>query len=169
MARSPVKIVKKLIARTRLNALIRSLRRKEQKIVFTNGVFDILHRGHVDYLTKARSYGDLLIVGLNSDASARRLKGPDRPLQKQSDRAAVLAALEVVDYVVVFSSDTPEKLILQVRPDVLVKGADYAIDEIVGADYVRSYGGKVRRVRVTKGRSTSTIIERIESSGRDKP
>ncbi|MBD3401717.1 D-glycero-beta-D-manno-heptose 1-phosphate adenylyltransferase [candidate division GN15 bacterium] len=169
MPRSPVKIVKKLIARTRLNALIRSLRRKEQKIVFTNGVFDILHRGHVDYLTKAKSYGDVLIVGLNSDASARRLKGPDRPLQKQSDRAAVLAALEVVDYVVVFSSDTPEKLILQVRPDVLVKGADYAIDEIVGADYVRSYGGKVRRVRVTKGRSTSTIIERIESSGRDKP
>ncbi len=124
-------------------------------------VFDILHRGHVDYLAKARSFGDLLIVGLNSDASVRRLKGPGRPLQKQTDRAAILLALESVDYVVIFGEETPDKLIHQVKPNVLVKGADYSISEIVGADFVKSHGGSVRRVRLTKGRSTSGIVNKM--------
>lgn len=139
------------------------LRRSGRRIVFTNGVFDILHRGHVDYLAKAKSLGDILIVGLNSDASTRRLKGTDRPIQTQADRAAVLLALRSVDYVVIFGEDTPEKLIHQVRPDVLVKGADYAVSEIVGAEFVRSYGGSVRRVRLTPGRSTSILVKRLRS------
>ncbi len=142
-------------------SLIRRLKRRGERIVFTNGVFDILHRGHVDYLARAKSYGDVLIVGLNSDASTRRLKGPDRPLQKQSDRAAVLLALCAVDYVVIFGEDTPDKLIREVSPDVLVKGADYRLSEIVGADFVKSYGGSVRRVSLTKGRSTSRLVRKV--------
>ncbi len=128
-------------------------------MVFTNGVFDILHRGHVEYLQRAKSFGDVLMVGLNTDASVRRLKGASRPVQDQRDRAAILQALEMVDYVVLFGEDTPEKLIRQVRPDVLVKGADYRLSEIVGADFVTSYGGKVRRVRLTPGRSTSKLLK----------
>ena len=139
------------------------LRRVRKKIVFTNGVFDILHRGHVEYLSKAKSFGDVLIVGLNNDASVRRIKGKRRPLQKQKDRAIILLALQAVDYVVLFSEDTPDKLIRQVRPDVLVKGADYKISEIVGADFVRSYGGKVGRIKLTKGSSTSTIIRKLQT------
>jgi rfaE bifunctional protein nucleotidyltransferase chain/domain len=153
--------VKNLIARNKIANFATRLRRQKKKIVFTNGVFDILHRGHVDYLAKARSFGDLLIVGLNSDRSVRRLKGTDRPLQKQSDRAAILLALESVDYVVIFGEEAPDRLIRQVSPDVLVKGADYSISEIVGADFVKSNGGSVRRVRLTKGRSTSGIIKRL--------
>ncbi len=146
-----------LVARKNVAALGKRLRREGKKIVFTNGVFDILHRGHVDYLARARSFGDVLIVGLNSDRSVRRLKGPDRPLQPQRDRAAILLALRAVDYVVVFGEDTPARLIAQIRPDVLVKGADYRLDQIVGADFVKAYGGKVRRVRLTPGRSTSRL------------
>jgi D-beta-D-heptose 7-phosphate kinase/D-beta-D-heptose 1-phosphate adenosyltransferase len=137
--------------------LLGRLRRQKKRIVFTNGVFDILHRGHVDYLAKAKSFGDVLLVGLNSDASVRRLKGASRPLQKQSDRAAILLALESVDHVIVFSEDTPEKLIGRICPDVLVKGADYKLSEIVGAAFVRSHGGVVKRVRLTKGRSSSRL------------
>ena len=153
--------MKNLIARNKVANFATRLRRQKNKIVFTNGVFDILHRGHVDYLAKARSFGDLLIVGLNSDRSVRRLKGAGRPLQKQTDRAAILLALESVDYVVIFGEETPDRLIRQVKPDVLVKGADYGISEIVGADFVKSHGGSVRRVRLTKGRSTSGIIEKL--------
>ena len=153
--------MKNLIARNQIANFAKRLRRQKKKIVFTNGVFDILHRGHVDYLAKARSFGDLLIVGLNSDRSVRRLKGTGRPLQKQTDRAAILLALESVDYVVIFGEETPDRLIRQVKPDVLVKGADYAISEIVGADFVKSHGGSVRRVRLTEGRSTSGIIKRM--------
>ncbi len=141
--------------------LVRRLRRQGKRVVFTNGVFDILHRGHVAYLTRAKALGDVLIVGLNSDTSARRLKGPPRPYQKQRDRAVILLALEAVDYVVIFSQDTPEDLIRMVRPDVLVKGADYRISEIVGAEFVKSYGGKVARIRLTSGRSTTGIIRRM--------
>lgn len=136
-------------------------RRDGRKIVFTNGVFDILHRGHVEYLAKARSFGDLLIVGLNSDISVRRIKGPKRPIQPQADRAAILLALRSVDYVVYFSEETPEKLIAAVRPDILVKGADYEKHEIVGAKFVQSYGGKVRRVKLRTGRSTTGILNRL--------
>ncbi len=150
-----------LVARKDAVALGKRLRRRKQKIVFTNGVFDIIHRGHVSYLAKARSFGDCLVLGLNSDSSVRRLKGKDRPLQSQRDRAEILRALRAVDYVVVFGEDTPDKLIRQIRPDILVKGADYKISEIVGAEFVRSYGGKVRRVRLTPGRSTSTLAKKL--------
>lgn len=152
---------KGLIKRADCEAKVRRLKLAGRKVVFTNGVFDVLHRGHVDYLAKAAACGDLLVVGLNSDASVRRLKGDDRPIQRQSDRAAILLALQAVDYVVIFGEDTPDKLIRQVKPDVLAKGADYKISEIVGADFVRSYGGKVRRIRLTPGRSSSKIISRI--------
>ncbi len=150
-----------LIPRTYITRLSARLKRAGNTVVFTNGVFDILHRGHVEYLCKAKSFGDVLIVGLNSDASVRRIKGGQRPLQNQKDRAVILLALEAVDYVVFFREDTPEKLIRQVKPDVLIKGADYKIPEIVGGDFVRSYGGKVRRVKLTKGRSTSALAARL--------
>ncbi|MEA2031017.1 MAG: D-glycero-beta-D-manno-heptose 1-phosphate adenylyltransferase [candidate division Zixibacteria bacterium] len=153
-----------LISRSKVPSLISGLKRKHQAIVFTNGVFDILHRGHVEYLAKAKEFGDILIVGLNSDASVRRLKGTPRPLQRQQDRAAVLLALKAVDYVVVFGEDTPEKLIKSIEPDVLVKGADYKLSEIVGAQFVKSYGGKIQRIRLTKGRSTSDILKRIREN-----
>lgn len=129
--------------------------------MFTNGVFDIIHRGHVDYLYKAKSYGDVLIVGLNSDSSVRKIKGPKRPIQNQSDRAVILSSLKPVDYVVLFSEVTPERLIKSVRPEVLVKGADYKAMEIVGAEFVRSTGGKVVRIKLTRGRSTSGILKKI--------
>jgi len=151
-----------MIANSRnIAALLRRLRRSSKKIVFTNGVFDILHRGHVEYLAKAKSFGDVLIVGINSDASVRRLKGPKRPIQKLADRAAILSALEAVDYVIPFSEGTPAKLIEKVKPDVLVKGADYKMSEIVGADIVHAYGGSVRRVRLTPGRSSSTLMKKL--------
>jgi len=151
----------RLIPRTKIKQVADRHRRRGDKIVFTNGVFDILHRGHVDYLAKAKSFGDILIIGLNSDASVRRIKGPSRPVQKQADRVAILLALRSVDYVVLFGEDTPDKLIRQICPDVLVKGADYKVSEIVGAEFVMSYGGKVRRVGLSKGRSTTGILRKL--------
>ncbi len=148
-----------IISQSSVSAKLRVYRLARKKIVFTNGVFDILHRGHVQYLTKAKSLGDVLIVGLNTDASVRRLKGKSRPIQNQQDRAVILCSLRMVDHVILFSQDTPEKLIKKVKPDVLVKGADYKIAEIAGADFVQSYGGKVRRIRLTPGRSTTRIIK----------
>ena len=148
-----------MIARKEAAALGKRLRRQRKRIVFTNGVFDLLHRGHVDYLAKARSFGDVLVVGLNSDASVRRLKGSKRPLQPQRDRAKILLALKAVDYVVMFGEDTPQKLIEEINPHVLVKGADYTIREIVGADFVLANSGKVRRVRLSPGRSSSRLIK----------
>ena len=131
-------------------------------MVFTNGVFDVLHRGHVDYLAQAKTFGDVLIVGLNTDTSVRRLKGATRPIQSQSDRAAILLALSAVDYVVMFGETTPDTLIRQVRPDVLAKGADYKIADIVGADFVQSYGGMVKRIRLTAGRSTTAVLKKMK-------
>lgn len=156
--------MKKLIQEKDLPALIKRLRRHKNRVVFTNGVFDILHRGHVDYLTKARTFGDVLIVGLNSDASTRRLKGANRPIFSQKDRATVLLALKAVDYVVIFKEDTPDKIIQKVKPDILVKGADYKLADIAGAEFVTKRGGKVRRVRLTRGRSTSKTIKKIQNS-----
>ena len=150
-----------VVAKSRIRSLAVRLRRSGRRIVFTNGVFDILHRGHVDYLSQAKRLGDILIVGLNTDASVRRLKGKSRPVQSQRDRAAVLLALRSVDFVVLFSEDTPAKLIEQVRPDVLVKGADYKLTEIVGSELVRSYGGRVKRIRLTPGRSTSALVKKM--------
>lgn len=149
------------VARKDVMALSTRLRRRGKKIVFTNGVFDVLHRGHISYLTKAASFGDVLIVGLNSDQSVRRIKGKSRPLQSQRDRTEILLALRAVDFVVIFGEDTPDNLIRQIKPDVLVKGADYKLSEIVGAEFVRSYGGRVRRIRLTPGRSTSRLLRKI--------
>jgi rfaE bifunctional protein nucleotidyltransferase chain/domain len=137
------------------------LRRKGKRVVFTNGTFDILHRGHVEYLAAARKMGDVLFVGLNSDASIRRIKGPKRPVNKWRDRAAVLAALASVDYVCLFGEDTPYRMIRRLVPDVLVKGADWKKAEIVGGDVVKAGGGSVRTVRLTPGRSTTNVIERV--------
>jgi rfaE bifunctional protein nucleotidyltransferase chain/domain len=131
-------------------------------VVFTNGVFDVLHRGHVAYLARARAEGAALIVGLNTDASARRLgKGPDRPLNAERDRAYVLAALESVDAVVLFGEDTPLALIRALRPDVLAKGADYQLAEIVGADAVPGWGGRVVRVPLEPGFSTTNFLKKV--------
>ena len=135
-----------------------------RRIVFTNGVFDILHPGHVRYLTEARAQGDVLIVGVNSDASVRRLdKGPGRPLHPEAERAEVLVALRVVDAVVIFDEDTPHEIVSALRPDVLVKGADWAADAIVGRDVVEARGGKVVRIEIAAGYSTSAIVDRLRS------
>lgn len=130
------------------------------KIVFTNGCFDILHLGHVELLAQCRTCGDYVIVGLNSDASVRRLKGDSRPVNDQQARAAVLAALSFVDAVVIFDQDTPLELITAVQPDVLVKGGDYEADKVVGADIVRKGGGEVKIVPLVKGHSTSATISK---------
>jgi D-beta-D-heptose 7-phosphate kinase/D-beta-D-heptose 1-phosphate adenosyltransferase len=130
-------------------------------VVFTNGCFDILHRGHVDLIRAARGEGDVLVVGVNADASASRLKGEDRPLVPAEDRAAIVAALEGVDMVVVFDEDTPLALIRELRPDVLVKGADYRPEEVVGGPEVTGWGGRVRLVPLTEGRSTSGLLKRL--------
>jgi rfaE bifunctional protein nucleotidyltransferase chain/domain len=151
----------RLVTRRDVPALRRRLRRRGLTVVFTNGVFDILHRGHIDYLTRARAMGDVLIVGVNSDASVRRLKGKSRPVQSQGDRAAILLALRAVDYVVLFGEAIPQKLIEEVQPDVLVKGADYRFDEIVGAEFVTAHGGRVRRIPLTRGRSSSKILRKL--------
>jgi D-beta-D-heptose 7-phosphate kinase/D-beta-D-heptose 1-phosphate adenosyltransferase len=136
--------------------------RKGRKIVFTNGCFDILHVGHVRYLREAREQGDLLVVGLNTDASVRRLKGPDRPVNSEAARAEVLAALAAVDYITLFDQETPEELIRTVRPDVLVKGGDYTVETIVGAPFVMSYGGKVKTLQFVDGFSTTATIDKMK-------
>jgi rfaE bifunctional protein nucleotidyltransferase chain/domain len=132
-----------------------------KKVVFTNGCFDIVHRGHVEYLAKAAELGDVLVVGLNSDASTRRLKGPSRPLQDEASRAMVLASLQVVSCVTLFDEDTPYELIKLVQPDVLVKGADYKPENIVGYDIVTERGGRVETVAFVSGYSTSNVIAKM--------
>jgi rfaE bifunctional protein nucleotidyltransferase chain/domain len=151
----------RLVSQRALRDLRNRFRRQGRKVVFTNGTFDIIHRGHVEYLTRARALGDVLIVGLNTDASIRRIKGEGRPVNPNRDRAAVLAGLAAVDYVCFFGDDTPERLIRSLVPDVLVKGADWKAGEIVGSDVVRAHGGVVRRIRLTPGRSTTGMIDRI--------
>lgn len=131
------------------------------RVVFTNGVFDLLHPGHVDVLFGARNCGDVLVVGMNSDASVRRLKGPERPIRTEGERAYVLAALEMVDCVVLFEQDTPIDLVNALRPDVLVKGGDYSEATIVGAPEVRSWGGDVRVIPLTPGHSTTNIVQAL--------
>jgi len=144
-------------------AFAEDLRRAGKRIVFTNGVFDLLHPGHVRYLQAARAEGDALIVGINSDASVRDYKGPGRPITPQAERAEILAALECVDAVAVFDEETPDVIVRLVQPDVLVKGADWAADAIVGRDTVEARGGRVIRMPIEQGWSTSAIIERIKS------
>lgn len=136
---------------------------RDKKIVFTNGCFDLLHVGHVRYLKEARSLGDFLIVGLNSDTSVKRLKGPERPIQNENDRAEILSSLACVDAVVIFTEDTPENLIKVVKPDILVKGGDWKIDQIVGAPFVQSYGGQVFSLQFIEGKSTTRLIEKART------
>jgi D-beta-D-heptose 7-phosphate kinase/D-beta-D-heptose 1-phosphate adenosyltransferase len=135
-------------------------------VVFTNGVFDLLHPGHVRYLQQARALGDALVVGVNADASVRRNKGAGRPLTGERERAEILAALECVDAVVVFAEDTPAEIVEVVQPDVLVKGADWPADRIVGRDTVEARGGRVVRVPVAEGYSTTAIVEKVRRGGR---
>lgn len=147
-----------------LKKTLGALRRKNKKIVFTNGCFDLLHLGHIEYLKKARGLGDMLVIGLNSDASVRRLKGSSRPLTKQNDRAKVLSSLEFVDFVTIFNEDTPLNLIKALKPDILVKGADWKKSNIVGRQIVESRGGKVKTVKYIKGYSTTRLIENLRGS-----
>src|SRR5688572_21822406 len=144
-------------------AYAESLRAAGRRVVFTNGVFDILHPGHLRYLQQARALGDALIVGLNADASVRRNKGPQRPINDEQERAEILAALECVDCVVIFSEDTPAEIIKAIQPDILVKGADWAEDAIVGRDTVEARGGQVVRVPVEQGYSTTEIIRKVRA------
>ncbi|MCX5687330.1 MAG: D-glycero-beta-D-manno-heptose 1-phosphate adenylyltransferase [Candidatus Omnitrophica bacterium] len=143
---------------------IRKLKKKNKKIVFTNGCFDILHAGHVSYLSKAKSLGDILVIGLNNDGSVKKIKGKLKPIVSQKNRAILLAALEVVDFVVIFKELSPLKLIKAIKPDVLVKGGDWKKENIVGADFVESYGGKVKSLAYIKGLSTSSLISKIQTS-----
>jgi len=140
-------------------------RREGRRVVFTNGVFDLVHPGHVRYLRDAKALGDVLIVAVNSDRSARANKGPDRPINSDHERAEVLAALDVVDAVVIFDEDTPFEIVDRVQPDILVKGADWSADNIVGRDVVEARGGRVVRMELAPGFSTSKLIEKIRRIG----
>ncbi|MBI2619357.1 MAG: D-glycero-beta-D-manno-heptose 1-phosphate adenylyltransferase [Ignavibacteriales bacterium] len=153
-----------VVSRAELLDIRRRLKKEGKGIVFTNGCFDIIHRGHVEYLTKARSLGDALVVGLNTDASVRRLKGQDRPIIQENDRAHILAAFQAVDYVCLFEEDTPLELIRALVPDVLVKGADWAVSDVVGRDVVEAAGGSVQTIEFLPNRSTSGIIRKIRAS-----
>lgn len=148
---------KKILSSITLAKRLARERARGKRIVFTNGVYDLLHAGHVTLLQKARRLGDILVVGLNSDASVRRLKGPLRPMATAPDRALVVAALEPVDYVTFFSEDTPYELIQRLKPSILVKGGDYSMNQVVGRNLVR----KVIRVPLVKGRSTSALIQKV--------
>lgn len=151
---------RKIKSLQQLSKIRNALKRLGKKVVFTNGCFDILHRGHIECLRKAKSFGDVLMVGLNSDSSVRKIKGEKRPILSQNDRAEILASLEMVDYVLIFNEETPYKIITSLIPDVLVKGGDYGKDEIVGKDIVESYGGRVIKVKQIPGKSTRNIIRK---------
>lgn len=148
-------------------ATLAELKAKQQqgkKIVFTNGCFDVLHVGHARYLAEARALGDILVVGLNSDSSTKKLKGAGRPIVAEAERAELLQALRFVDYVIIFPEDTPLELIKEVRPNILVKGGDWPIEKIVGADFVLANGGQVKSLSFVDGRSTTDLVDRIRSS-----
>ena len=153
----------RIMDRISLVRMVNVWRLKSDRVVFTNGVFDILHRGHVEYLEEAAALGDRLVIGLNSDSSVQRLgKGPDRPINDQDSRALVLTALRCVDAVVIFEEDTPLELITAIKPDVLVKGGDWKAAQIVGGDLVKSYGGEVRSLKMVDGFSTTSFVDRIK-------
>lgn len=152
-----------LLSRELLSLIIAQAKELGKNVVFTNGCFDIIHAGHVTYLEKASKYGDILVVGLNSDDSVRRLKGESRPINNEQDRATVLLALKSIDYVTIFDEDTPLELIHKLTPDVLVKGGDYTIDSIVGADYVKKNNGKIAIIPLVEGKSTTNIINKMKS------
>jgi len=151
----------KIVEPSKLAPILKNLQNQGKKVVFTNGVFDLLHLGHVTYLQEARRKGDLLVVGLNSDASVRRIKGPLKPLLPVEERAEMLLALSCVDYATSFEEDTPFNVIKVLEPDVLVKGGDWALDKIVGADLVKARGGQVLNIPVVEGRSTTNLIQMV--------
>jgi len=157
------RVLSKVVKRENLEPLLTYWRLKDNKIVFTNGCFDLLHKGHIEYLSSAADNGDVLVVGLNSDDSVNRIKGEKRPIQDESSRTITLASLKMVTIVVLFDEDTPYNLINEVQPDVLVKGADYKEDEIVGADIVKDRDGEIITVDLSVGYSTSNIISKIRS------
>ena len=152
-----------LVERQDIAKFCEILRKGGQKVVFTNGCFDILHAGHVTYLEAAKAQGDVLVLGLNTDASVRRLKGQERPINSELDRAKVVGALKSVDYVVLFGEQTAEVVIAEVKPDIYVKGGDYTLDTLPEAKIVQSYGGKVAFIDMVEGRSTTNIINKIKS------
>lgn len=145
-----------------MKALRRQFKQQNKKVVFTNGVFDLIHAGHVDYLSKAKLLGDVLIIGMNTDASVKRIKGNKRPILKQDERAFVISNLKPVDFVVLFDEDTPSKIIDELIPDILVKGADWSIDKIVGKETVEKNGGVVQTIEFINNQSTTNIIEIIK-------
>lgn len=152
---------KKLITLKGFTRKLKELRAGGRNIVFTNGCFDILHAGHVRYLSKSRAQGDLLVLGLNSDKSVRKIKDKGRPIVPEAERAELLAALECIDFIILFDDETPIKLITAIKPDILVKGADWKHGQIVGEDVVKASGGKVKRITLVKGRSTTNVIKKI--------
>ena len=162
MKKSPRPSHSKIKSQAQLRSLVKKLRAKKQQVVFTNGVFDIIHKGHVSYLERARRLGDVLIVALNSDASTKRLKGATRPINPLADRLEVIAALESVDFVTWFGEDTPIKPIVNIAPSVLVKGGDWQISKMVGAPEVLASGGQVKTLPFIRGRSTSEIIRKAQ-------
>ncbi len=162
--KTPLELVeRKIITRDKLKNLRAIWNLKDKKVVFTNGCFDIVHRGHVEYLAQAHALGTTLVVGVNTDASVRRLKGPARPVQDEVARAMVLASMQFVSYVVLFDEDTPYELIKEVQPDILVKGADYKPEDIVGYDIVKAKGGEVVTIPFVEGYSTSGVIAKLQS------
>ena len=154
----------RVLTQSDARALVDRLRTAGQRIVFTNGVYDVLHPGHIRFLQQARSLGDTLIVGVNADESVRRNKGPERPINPENERAEVVAALDCVDAVVVFGEDTPADIIRLVQPDVLVKGADWPADQIVGRDTVEARGGRVVRIAIEQGYSTTSVVDKVKAT-----
>jgi len=157
-----VNCLNKIQSQARLKGVIDKLRKQGARIAFTNGCFDILHYGHIKYLQLAKGASDVLVLGLNSDASVKRIKGEKRPVNRQIDRLRVLAALSCVDYITVFNQDTPLKLIKLLRPDILIKGGDWETDKIIGAEFVKGYGGRVLTIPYLKGYSTTGLIARLK-------
>ena len=161
---NPEIIQRKILSQSQIDQKLAYWRFKDKCVVFTNGCFDLVHLGHIDYLAKAADLGDVLIIGLNSDTSTRKLKGPGRPINDEYSRAMILASFLFVDAVVLFEEETPYELIRQVKPDILVKGADYKPEDIVGYDFVRSKGGRVETISFLPGYSTSNIENKIKNS-----
>jgi D-beta-D-heptose 7-phosphate kinase/D-beta-D-heptose 1-phosphate adenosyltransferase len=153
--------MKTIYTRAEILEIRAKLKAEKKKVVFTNGCFDVLHAGHVDYLNKAKAEGDVLILGLNSDASMKRIKGEKRPIVCQEERAFILSNLKAVDYVTLFDEDTPQEIISELIPDVLIKGADWSIDKIVGRDIVEANGGEVKTISFVTDQSTTNIIQTI--------
>ena len=150
-----------------IKAIRKKLKEKNKKVVFTNGCFDLIHAGHIDYLTKAKKMGDVLIVGLNSDSSVTKIKGKKRPILNEAERTFILSSLKPVDYIVVFNEVTPERIIKELIPDILVKGADWKLYDIVGKDIVLDNGGKVKTIKFVNNQSTSKIIRMIVNRYKD--